>query len=64
MWLEDFLPLAIPQSRIMTFGYNSALAFSRSQAGINAFAKDLLNRLRMKRALEVRSEILANFGQC
>lgn len=33
----------------MTFGYNSQLAFSRSTAGINNFANDLLNRLRTMR---------------
>jgi hypothetical protein len=33
----------------MTFGYDSALAFSRSRAGVETFAKDLLNRLRMMR---------------
>lgn len=49
MWLEDFLPGAFTKSRIMTFGYDSALAFSRSQAGIESFARDLLNRLRMIR---------------
>ncbi len=49
MWLEDFLPEAVPNSRIMTFGYDSALAFSRSRSGIENYARDLLNRLRMIR---------------
>jgi hypothetical protein len=35
----------------MTFGYDSALAFSRSHAGISHFARDLLNRLRSLRQL-------------
>lgn len=54
IWLEDFLPHVLPNSRIMTFGYDSALGFSRNREGIRSFAKDLLNRLRMMRVeLEV-----------
>jgi hypothetical protein len=49
-WLEDFLPEALPKSRIMTFGYDSGLAFSRSKAGVENFARDLLNRLRLVRS--------------
>ncbi|KAK0612792.1 hypothetical protein B0T17DRAFT_583367 [Bombardia bombarda] len=48
-WLEDFLPGSLPNSRIMTFGYDSGLAFNRSKSGIDNFARDLLNRLRMVR---------------
>lgn len=33
----------------MTFGYDSGWAFSRSVAGIEEFALDLLNRIRYKR---------------
>lgn len=49
-WLEDFLPDAVPTARIMTFGYDSALAFSNSKAGIRNFATDLLNRIRVVRS--------------
>lgn len=49
LWLRDFLPTLVPKSRIMTFGYDSNWAFSRSVAGIEEFASDLLNRLRNKR---------------
>ncbi|KAH8744418.1 hypothetical protein F5882DRAFT_497181, partial [Hyaloscypha sp. PMI_1271] len=48
-WLEDFLPGALPNARIMTFGYDSGLAFSRSKAGVENFSRDLLNRLRLVR---------------
>ncbi|KAH6689450.1 hypothetical protein F5X68DRAFT_253779 [Plectosphaerella plurivora] len=48
-WLQDFLPLTMPSARVMTYGYDSGLAFSRSTAGIENFAQDLLNRLRMTR---------------
>lgn len=49
MWLEDFLPAAVPNSRIMTFGYDSAVAFSKSVSGIEGFAKQLLYRLQFMR---------------
>lgn len=58
LWLEDFLPQALPQARIMTFGYDSALLLSRSTAGIEDFARDLLNRLWLLRQTEeVRMQI-------
>ncbi|EXA32954.1 hypothetical protein FOVG_15926 [Fusarium oxysporum f. sp. pisi HDV247] len=34
----------------MTFGYDSKLAFSKSRSGVEAFAQDLLNRLRVVRS--------------
>ncbi|KAH6967564.1 hypothetical protein EDB82DRAFT_435121 [Fusarium venenatum] len=49
-WLEDLLPESIPRCRVMTFGYDSKLAFSKSQSGVEAFAQDLLNRLRVVRS--------------
>jgi len=49
-WLEDLLPSAIPTARVMTFGYDSRLAFSRSRQGIESYALDLLNRLRAVRS--------------
>ncbi|KAI5459563.1 hypothetical protein BGZ63DRAFT_254666 [Mariannaea sp. PMI_226] len=49
-WLEDFLPESLPNCRIMTFGYDSGLAFSRSIAGVENFSIDLLNRLRAVRS--------------
>ncbi|KAK5329530.1 hypothetical protein LTR93_001117 [Exophiala xenobiotica] len=49
MWPRDFIPKIIPTARIMTFGYNSKLAFSPSTADVKDFALDLLMRLRNKR---------------
>jgi hypothetical protein len=53
----------------MTFGYDSGLAFSKSKAGIENFARDLLNKLRAVRSsYEVRfptayyGVTLINFG--
>ena len=45
MWLRDSLPQDLPNSRIWTYGYDSALAWSRSTSGIQDFARDLLERL-------------------
>lgn len=46
MWLETLLPKAIPEARIMSFGYNSGVAFSVSVSKIEDFATDLLVRLK------------------
>jgi hypothetical protein len=53
LWLQDFLPNAIPDSRIMTFGYDSAFVFGSSMAGLDDFALDLLDRIRATRQSEV-----------
>ncbi len=47
-WLWDFLPAEIPNARIMTFGYYSASAFSKSVAKIEDKAFDFLNHLGVK----------------
>ena len=60
-WLKDFLPLQIPDARIMTFGYNANAAFGQSTAEVVDHAKSLLVSLVNKREeLEVhcRNEIL------
>jgi hypothetical protein len=49
MWLESILPDKIPYARIMTFGYNSAIAFSSSEAMLEDKSMELINRLSMKR---------------
>ena len=49
LWLRDMLPAEVPSARIMTFGYESAVAFSNSVSGIRDKALDLLNRLSAKR---------------
>jgi hypothetical protein len=49
LWLRDSLPIHIPQARVMTFGYDSAVIFAKSKMGINDFAVDLLTRLRLAR---------------
>ncbi|KAI9762573.1 MAG: hypothetical protein M4579_000376 [Chaenotheca gracillima] len=49
MWLQDFLPTEIDDARIMTFGYESRIAFSKSAANLEEKALDLLNLLGPKR---------------
>jgi len=54
--VRGFPPDSLPKARIMTFGYDSGLAFTKSKAGIENFARDLLNRLRIiRRDNRVRS---------
>ncbi|MCJ1399212.1 hypothetical protein MMC11_002414 [Xylographa trunciseda] len=49
LWLRDFLPQQI-SARVMSYGYNSAAAFTTSVAGIEDFALMLLNEIRFKRS--------------
>jgi hypothetical protein len=54
-WLKDFLPQRIPDTRIMTFGYNAAAAFAQSTTEIVDCAKSLLASLvDTREELEVR----------
>ena len=48
LWLRDFLPADIPNARIMSFGYNSTVAFRKSVAKIEDKALELLNHLSFK----------------
>lgn len=49
LWLRDFLPVSIPEARILTYGYDSRVAFGSSASNITDFARDLLERIRAKR---------------
>ncbi|MCJ1231967.1 hypothetical protein MMC12_008647 [Toensbergia leucococca] len=45
-WLRDFLSADVPNARILTYGYNSALLGNNtSVSNVRDFAKDLLQRL-------------------
>lgn len=48
-WLKDFLPLDVPNARVMKFGYNADAAFGNSTADIIDHAKGLLSSLVDKR---------------
>jgi hypothetical protein len=41
-WLKDLLPKQIPNARILSYGYNSVVQFSKSTAGVGMFADALL----------------------
>ena len=45
LWLRDFLPSQVPKTRIMSYGYDSSVAFSKSEIKLGDVAADLLNRL-------------------
>lgn len=44
-WLRVFLPMHVPNTRIMSYSYNSVLQFSKSLDGIDDFAGQLLEDL-------------------
>jgi protein SERAC1 len=54
-WLRDFLPKQIPNARIMSYGYNSALLFSKSVADIFTFDQ-LLEALISRRVTEIEQK--------
>jgi hypothetical protein len=47
--LKDFLPLQIPNARIMAYGYDSAVVLSKNNADIGDFADQLLLDLETER---------------
>lgn len=49
MWLCDFLPVRLPNARILLFGYNSNVAIETSAAGVNDQAVNLLDRFNAQR---------------
>ncbi|OBT89651.1 hypothetical protein VE02_01795 [Pseudogymnoascus sp. 03VT05] len=48
-WLRDFLPTQVQQLRILSFGYDSSIAFSSSTPDLRDLATKLLNTLGRKR---------------
>lgn len=53
MWLRDdgFLKAALPNARVLLFGYNSNIAFGTSTGGVYEQAENLLNRLEALRSV-------------
>ena len=49
LWLRDFLPSQVPNTCIMSYGYDSSVAFSKSEIELSDVAADLLNRLNDER---------------
>jgi hypothetical protein len=58
LWLKDLLPDQIPQARIMSYGYDSSVAFSKSTEDISTFADDLLEMLMSRRRSEEKKRPL------
>jgi hypothetical protein len=53
LWLRDILPHQIPQARIMSYGYDSSVVFSKSTEDISTFADGLLEDLVSRRQGQV-----------
>jgi hypothetical protein len=51
LWLRDFLPGDLPCARVFTYGYNSAIVFSRETSTLRDYARALLEDVRSERAL-------------
>lgn len=45
MWLKDLLPEALPNIRIMTFGYNARFKNFTAQQDLRSISSKLLNEL-------------------
>ncbi|KAI1391513.1 uncharacterized protein F4822DRAFT_396967 [Hypoxylon trugodes] len=49
MWLRDFLPHSVPTARIMTYGYDTRLPGSYSEAAITDLSRKLLESIKTTR---------------
>lgn len=57
MWLRDLLPPALPNIRIMTYGYNAKFRNFTAQQDIRSISAKLLAELvDLRRTEEVRSK--------
>jgi hypothetical protein len=52
MWLRDFLPLDLPDSRVLTWGYPSSI--KNDQSSIAAISRDFLQGIRLARGKSVK----------
>ncbi|KAK0707113.1 Alpha/Beta hydrolase protein, partial [Lasiosphaeria miniovina] len=50
LWLRDFLPATLGNARVFTYGYDAVVAFSKSSAEVDDFARDLLQRVKAARS--------------
>ena len=51
MWLQTLLPVAMPMSRIMSYGYDAKIYNSKSTLHIMDNAEDMLSLIQGKRTL-------------
>jgi len=62
MWLRDFLPQNLPNVRILTFGYDSALQNSSSMISINDFARQHLELVSKARSGDEKVVLMAGLS--
>ena len=55
MWLRDFLPGSISKARILTYGYDTKLPGSQSNASILEMSRKLLESIKTTRSQQVYS---------
>ena len=53
LWLRGFVPIEIPNIRVISYGYNSKTAFSKGVNDIDDEAAGLLDRLNMERVQDM-----------
>jgi hypothetical protein len=65
IWLRDFLPSQVSNARIMSYGYDSIVAFSKGVGEVEDFATDLLVRLNDERGgSEASLNYIFHFCKC
>ncbi|KAL7946857.1 hypothetical protein V8C42DRAFT_318947 [Trichoderma barbatum] len=62
MWLRDFLPETIPNARILTYGYDTKLPGSQSEASIPDLSRRLLESIKTIRSGHTKSRPLILIG--
>lgn len=62
MWLRDFLPETVPNARILTYGYDTKLPGSQSEAFIPDLSKRLLESIKTIRSGDTRNRPLILIG--
>ncbi|PTB43001.1 hypothetical protein M441DRAFT_45014 [Trichoderma asperellum CBS 433.97] len=62
MWLRDFLPEAVPNARILTYGYDTKLPGSQSESSIPDLSRRLLESIKTIRSGHTRNRPLILIG--
>ncbi|KAL9487937.1 hypothetical protein ACSS6W_000214 [Trichoderma asperelloides] len=58
MWLRDFLPQSVPNARIFTYGYDTKICDSQSEASILELGKTLLESIKITRGKNAKDRPL------
>ncbi|KAM0457154.1 hypothetical protein ACHAPV_006793 [Trichoderma viride] len=62
MWLRDFLPETVPNARILTYGYDTKLPGSQSEASIPDLSRRLLESIKTIRSGDIKNRPLILIG--